>query len=305
MPSYKPFEITLGDINYLLDQMRAAIVILRYDGNGRAVFGYYNSIGGVVEMGLFGTFDPLTIVDPTTGLSIYDGAREASGFRLSVGFFNNLVDLTRWSWGGTDEPFPRLTVADYSNYVQQVTNNPALINYTASHPTFVPVADNSANYQNLNTTVVDYTPRMITQTISSSYTDHAVGVADSALTRTGVETDALTSDVVVGFDVNGAPIVQSVTEHMVRNLNTLPVIHPPAGYSRCSASSSIMVSILSARAARARKSSYRFPRMIRCMVYPDPMAIRQQRSPFRAPHPMASPRPTSMGAQFPSRALTA
>src|SRR5882757_2370356 len=99
MPSIKPFDITLSDINFLLDQMRQAITILHYDSQGRPIFGYVDSAGVSHEQGLFGAFDPLSVTDAVTGLSIYDGAREASGFRIPTGFFNNLVDLTRWTWG--------------------------------------------------------------------------------------------------------------------------------------------------------------------------------------------------------------
>jgi Ca2+-binding RTX toxin-like protein len=217
MPSSKPFFITMGDINYLLDQMRDAIKIVRYDANGRPIYGYADTAGVSHELGLFGSFDPLAITDPVTGLSIYDGAREASGFRLPIGFFNNLVSSTSWAWGATNDPFPRLTAADYNHYVQQSLTNPALTTYVAAHLSFVPVADNSANYADLNKTVVDYTPRMITQTISSSYGEHAATVADSALTRMNVATDTIT-EVVTARD--GTPTVQ--TENIVRNVNTLP-----------------------------------------------------------------------------------
>ncbi|MCK1404900.1 peroxidase family protein [Bradyrhizobium sp. 76] len=217
MPSSKPFVITMGDVNYLLDQLRDAIKIVRFDANGQPIYGYVDSAGVSHDLGLFGTFDPLAVTDAVTGLSIYDGAREASGFRLPTGFFNNLVSVTSWTWGATNDPFPRLTAADYNHYVEQSLTNPALATYGAAHPSFVPVADNSTNYADLNKTVVDYTPRMITQTISSSYGDHATGVAESALTRMDVATDTIT-EVVTARD--GTTSTQ--TETIVRNVNTLP-----------------------------------------------------------------------------------
>ena len=130
MPSYKPFEITLSDLNYLLDQMRDAITIIRYDSDGAAVYGYVDSAGAQHELGLFGSFDPLSVNDFVTGLPIYDGAREASGFRLPIGFFNNLVDSGSWTWGSTNDPFPRLTQADFDHYSQQNLSNDALMGYT-------------------------------------------------------------------------------------------------------------------------------------------------------------------------------
>ncbi|TPK85674.1 hypothetical protein FJ936_09035 [Mesorhizobium sp. B2-4-13] len=186
MPSIKPFDITLSDINFLLDQMRDAILITGYDASGQAIYGYTDAGGTTRTLGLFGTFDPLSIIDPITHLSIYDGAREASGFRIPIGFFNNLVDLTRWHWGATNDPFPRLTEADYNNYVAQVLTNPALTNYTGTLSDTTQLASPSA-YGDLNSTVIDYTPRMITQTISSSYgaPDPATAVG-GAFTQSGV-----------------------------------------------------------------------------------------------------------------------
>jgi Ca2+-binding RTX toxin-like protein len=190
MPSFKPFDITLGDLNFLLDQMRDAIKVIGYDGAGRPIYGYTDSTGVTQTLGLFGTFDPLNVTDAVTHLPIYDGAREASGFRIPAGLFNNLVDLTRWTWGATNDPFPRLTQADYDHYVAQVLLNPALTNgaHTGYVDTHSGVANPSASttlatpaaYADLNKSVVDYTPRMITQTISSSY--GAPGVA----TATGI-----------------------------------------------------------------------------------------------------------------------
>jgi hypothetical protein len=178
MPSFKTFDITLGDINFLLDHMRDAIKVIGYDGEGRPIYGYTDSAGGTQTLGLFG-FDPLSVTDAVTHLPIYDGAREASGFRIPAGFFNNLVDLTRWTWGGTNDPFPRLTQADYDHYVAQVLLNPALTNgpgtgYVDTHsgvidPNASTTLATPAAYADLNKSVVDYTPRMITQTISSSY----------------------------------------------------------------------------------------------------------------------------------------
>ncbi|MDB5562453.1 MAG: heme peroxidase, partial [Hyphomicrobiales bacterium] len=218
MPSTKSFDITLGDINYLLAQMRQAIFVVRYDIDGQPVYAYKDSAGFTHELGLFGKFDPLGITDPTTGFSIYDGAREASGFRVPAGFFNNLMTATSLAWGAVNDPFPRLTVADYNHYVHQVIadpangvlTNPALVDYAANHPGFTPVDDNSANYADLSKTVVDYTPRMITQTITTSY-------ANGALDRTGTATDTITSQV---KDAQG--VTHEVTENIVRNLNTLP-----------------------------------------------------------------------------------
>ena len=228
MPSVKPFEITLGDLNFLLEQLRHTIYVVRIDSSGNPVYGYRDSSqpSGYVELGLFGTFDPLAVNGPD-GLPLYQGARDAAGFRILEGFFNNLtgtVDQPRaWSWGSADDPFPRLTPAQYNNYVHQVlTNtaltNPDLVSYLASHPNLpAPVADSTALYADPSKSVVDYTPRMVSQTISSSYMEHAAGVADSALARTGLLTDVFTETVTYADHTTA-----QVHETVIRNQNTLP-----------------------------------------------------------------------------------
>jgi Ca2+-binding RTX toxin-like protein len=226
MPSSEPFHITLSDLNYLLDQMRDAIYVIEYDAEGHAIYGFRDSSGVVHKLGQFGQFhldnagpllDPLQIIDPVTGLSIYDGPREASGFRIPVGFFNNLVDSTRWKWGSEHDPFPRLTQADYDHYVQQQLNNAALTNptgYVASHPG---VTDPNATttlatpqaYADVNKSVVDYTPRMITQTISSSYadTDSPASATGGALVGTDDAATMMSDGGSLTIDVDGTAVV--------------------------------------------------------------------------------------------------
>jgi hypothetical protein len=177
MPTTKLFDITLGDINFLLDQMSHTIVVVGYDSTGQALYGYRdaNAPTGYQTLGPFGSFDPLLVNGPD-GLPIYQGARDPAGLRIIDGFFNNLTGTQAspgaWLWGAVDSPFERLTQAKYDHYVNQVLSNPALATYVANHPGFTPVTDNTANYANPMTTVVDYTPRMITQTISTSYGGH-------------------------------------------------------------------------------------------------------------------------------------
>lgn len=82
MPSIKPLDIALSDIDFPLEQMREAITILRHDSQGLPIYGYYDSLGASHELGGFGTFNPLSIIEPVT--SIYGGAGEASGFRITI-----------------------------------------------------------------------------------------------------------------------------------------------------------------------------------------------------------------------------
>lgn len=75
MPSIKPFDITLSVIDLLLYQMREAITIVHHDSQGRPICDRYDSLGASRGCGLFGTFDPLSIIDPLMYLPSYDGAR--------------------------------------------------------------------------------------------------------------------------------------------------------------------------------------------------------------------------------------
>lgn len=224
MPTIKTFNITLGDINYLLEQLSHTILVVRYDVQGRPIYGYRDASQptGYFELGLFGTFDPLAVNGPD-GLPLYQGARDPAGMRILQGFFNNLtgtMDSQRaWSWGSVNDPFPRLTPAQYNHYVHQVLgDHPALGAYAASHPTApAALADSSALYADPSKSVVDYTPRMITQTISSSYMTHAVGVADSAFARVDIATDTFTETVTYADGTTA-----EVQESVIRNQNTLP-----------------------------------------------------------------------------------
>ena len=92
MPTTKEFYITLGDVNFLLDQLSHTILVVRYDSTGRPVYGYRDTSdpSGYHVLGLFGTFDPLQAVGPD-GLPLYQGARDPAGFRILEGFFNNLT----------------------------------------------------------------------------------------------------------------------------------------------------------------------------------------------------------------------
>src|ERR1700750_2246828 len=133
MPSIKSFNITLGDINFLLDQLRHTIVVVRWDSTtGQPIYGYRDasSATGYHELGAFGSFDPLLVNGPD-GLPLYQGARDSAGMRILDGFFNNLTGTTAtpgaWLWGSVNEPFPRLTPAQYNHYVHQVlAEHPAL-----------------------------------------------------------------------------------------------------------------------------------------------------------------------------------
>lgn len=226
MPSVKTFDIALSDINFLLNQLNHTILVLRYDGTGKAVYGYRDALG-LHELGLFGTFNPLAVQGTDSAGNtyfLYSGERDSDGFRILHGYFNNLTGTvdspTPWLWGAAENPFLRLTPPQFGHYVHQVLTNPALDNpaltaYLAAKGYGVPVADSGSLYADPSKTVVDYTPRMIAQMISSCYMGNLTGT-NSALNRSGLFTDKFT------YDITDASGTHTVTETVIRNQNTLP-----------------------------------------------------------------------------------
>ncbi|WP_188517760.1 peroxidase family protein [Alsobacter metallidurans] len=215
MPTIKPFEITLNDVNFLLDQLRRTIKVVGYDAQGRPIYGTEDG-AGVHQLGIFGSFDPLTVT--VTGLDglvapVYLGARDAAGLRVLSGIFNNLTGSTgapgAWLWGSAEDPFPRLTQAEYDHYIDQVTSNPALDTYKAMHPTYVAVADNAAGYADQMATVIDYTPRMITQTISTSFSgaEAAVGVGAASVSASAAGSTVFGSGELLIVSIGGKQTV--------------------------------------------------------------------------------------------------
>ncbi|MEH2382415.1 MAG: peroxidase family protein [Nostoc sp.] len=189
------FSIAPSDVKFLRRQVNAAnIKIIRYDQNGQPIYGYVDINNIVRELGLLGTFNPLDssiyVNAPIRVRSVLDPL----GTRTISGVFNNL-NPGRYTWGSTNEPFLNLTKANYSNYLGQNINNPAFnpgrfgpgtIGFQDSYQTVAngltisnDIANSSALYANPFKTVVDYTPRMISQTISSQ----------TALNRLGIATD--------------------------------------------------------------------------------------------------------------------
>jgi len=185
----KEFTISTSDLPFLLQQVSAATIrLVKYDSDGLPVYGYMDSDGMIHALGLPGSFDPLNpdIYVNTTNYVL--DALDPLGIRNVDGTFNNLTASNTYTWGSAIDSFIRLTYSDYSHYVTQNVNNTAFNPYknpfsenpigfqdfyqTVANGQIIEnidsnVADSSALYANPFKTVVDYTPRMISQTISS------------------------------------------------------------------------------------------------------------------------------------------
>jgi Ca2+-binding RTX toxin-like protein len=164
----KPFEITRNDLDFIRQQITfPRIKVIGYDSAGTAIYGlvWVDASGATHSdvLGYLGTFDPLQIINPLTDLPLYASARVADGLRDVSGTYNNLTDLGA-SYGTFASQFIRITAPDYAHYTNENPFNLALTNPNA--PTS-DGTDNSALYANPGSDVVDYTPRMISQTVVS------------------------------------------------------------------------------------------------------------------------------------------
>jgi hypothetical protein len=166
----KPFQIKLGDLNFVHNQVLFPTVKwLGYDANGHSIFGYI-AHDGMHPLGKLGAFDPLQVISPDTGLPIYASARVADGIRDTSGVYNNLTQ--GWEgFGSSERPFMReMTHPDYNNYVAQHADNSAFESGAGQtvDATNGNLIHSGGGYSNPLSNVVDYTPRMISQTIANS-----------------------------------------------------------------------------------------------------------------------------------------
>lgn len=164
MYALKSFSLNQKDVLYLLQQVEfPTLRVVGYDTSGKALYGYTGSDGVVHILGVMGSFDPLAI--PAGETVWYNGARDPIGLRNVSGEFNNLTQDGH-QWGAFNQTFIRLTHSDYSHYVHQNLSNAALGGLGVPAGS-TPQADSSSLYAAPNASLVDYTPRMISQTIVS------------------------------------------------------------------------------------------------------------------------------------------
>jgi Animal haem peroxidase len=193
-PTSSVFSLVPSDLKFLRRQLGAAnLKIVRYNSSGQAIYGYTDNSNVVRELGTLGAFNALNS-SLYTNVTTVKNDRDPLGLRTISGVYNNL-NPGRETWGATDTAFLRLTKASYTNYLGQNVNNSAFNpgRYGPGTPGFQDAFQTTANGQTISNgianssnlyadpfkTVVDYTPRMITQTISSQ----------SALNRLGIATD--------------------------------------------------------------------------------------------------------------------
>jgi Ca2+-binding RTX toxin-like protein len=212
MAFIKHFDVSLGDLGFLMGQVSfSTIKLVRYDSSGNAIYGYVNEAGVTIELGQEGNFDPLAG-------GVYGSSRVADGLRNVNGLFNNLTNRDTSDWGSVNQSFIRLVPSDYGHYTQTRLGAAsdaywgAMINWTAS----------PADYSNHSANVVDYTPRMISQTVDSSNIFDPLHGADSAMataiangleveTRTFVASDGAVHDEAILRNLNSVALDPSLS----------------------------------------------------------------------------------------------
>jgi Ca2+-binding RTX toxin-like protein len=179
------FSLIPSDGKFLLRQLGAInLKIVGYSASKQPLYGYTDSNNKVTVLGELGSFNAIDVLG--------QDARSPLGLRTFSGVYNNLKP-GRETWGAANVDFLRSTKSNSFNYLSQNVNNaafdpgrfgPGSPGFQASFQTAANgqtiangVANSSALYENAFKTVVDYTPRMISQTIASQAALDRLGIA--------------------------------------------------------------------------------------------------------------------------------
>jgi hypothetical protein len=181
----KPFRFNLTDLNFMLDQIKFRPL---FDAAGNAIINWdgttpiYDSNVTATRVQLWdGNFAPPTVASgihsaaeaiDAFGTS-YASVTASQGLRDVTGLNNNLL-LANHLWGSVDQPFSRSVPANFAGYVQPVAATDATAFYSQSVGYTPPTAttpvllgSTTAGSYAVPGNVVDYTPRMISRTITT------------------------------------------------------------------------------------------------------------------------------------------
>jgi Animal haem peroxidase/RTX calcium-binding nonapeptide repeat (4 copies) len=165
----KPFVLNIDDIAFLLDQVSLRPL---FDADGNLVFNWGGDTAvWATSAGAAGgpaLYDPATGgLTPAEAVAAYGhsfySVADAGGVRDVSGLGNNL-DPANTDWGAADVPFLNVGTAGdlgYGTYVQGDMTNPL---YNSANDYTITGSGSVINIAD----VVDYTPRMITQTIATA-----------------------------------------------------------------------------------------------------------------------------------------
>jgi len=177
----KPFRFNLSDLNFIRDQIDFRPL---FDAEGNAIIAW-DGIGAIYDAkhNQYATINPDgTAMSPAEAIAAYGqsyaSVAASQGLRDPSGLNNNLY-LVNATWGAVDQPFLQRTQVVYDQYVKPLDANDANAFYakkflSSPDPT---AADYTKRGDDLSTAinetsptknVVDYTPRMISQLVTTA-----------------------------------------------------------------------------------------------------------------------------------------
>jgi Animal haem peroxidase len=183
----KPFNFNLSDLNFIRDQINfrplfdaVGNVIVAWDGTG-PIYDSNNLASrtllwdGVSNIGTTGSHTAATAT-AFFGTS-YDTVTAAQGLRDVTGNNNNLLLVNKF-WGAVDQPFMQSVAPDFAHYIKPMTAGPdafyanSTFTLSASQQALVTAQgaagpDYTKTSTHAGTSIVDYTPRMISRTITT------------------------------------------------------------------------------------------------------------------------------------------
>jgi Ca2+-binding RTX toxin-like protein len=182
----KPFRINLADLNFMRDQIAFKPL---FDINGNALINWDGTTDAFDRTGMqiaWGTNDAAqNVIDFGTS---YFSQTSAQGLRDVTGLHNNLLGVNQ-AWGAVDQAFLQTVASDFNNYIQPMavgglgsfyadkafaplssTLTAIQANQSNAGPDYTKNYAHPGGTNNLgenNGTIVDYTPRMISRTITT------------------------------------------------------------------------------------------------------------------------------------------
>ena len=217
MYELKRFTLNQNDISFLEQQVTfPTIHVVGYNTAGEPLYGYSGSDGNVHVLGILGSFNPLDI--PAGETRWYNGARDPIGLRDVSGHFNNLTQDGQ-AWGSFGQNFIRLTHSDYTHYVHQNLGNAALAGPGVPVGA-TPMTDSSSLYSDPTASLVDYTPRMISQTIVSGGVTFATD-ANGHIQHTATGVAIVTDPGILGTIGEVDTTSPDSGQYYIRNQNTV------------------------------------------------------------------------------------
>ena len=171
----KPFTFNIADLNFMRDQVNFSPL---FDVAGNAIIAW-NGVGAVYndKHVLYADMGSAAANITAYGTS-YDSATAAQGLRDVTGLNNNLF-LANATWGSVDQPFMQRVQANFEGYVKahvagdagsfyanksftlSVSQQAILATQLVNGPDYLKTATHAGH------SVVDYTPRMISQLITT------------------------------------------------------------------------------------------------------------------------------------------